>query len=259
MIRGCRFSLVSNGRSFCASSPTKVTIIVDVVSAGRNARAFPLHALKDATERVRGGLRESVTCREGRRSKADDEQDQEKEEGKRDEEEFLSLSANEWERDGETNGRTGPRTEKVAHVYIYIYICVRAYVYISGTPTGWARRKATEGTRGRGDEGEGDKNDNHRHFNNMQRHSRLPRRASAATMALYNDKDTSGSAGCLSLDKRRGVRVILPDRSMFCPARTNVTDNVLPPEPAAVKVKITVRAENIVVKVSRREIAVAGL
>lgn len=87
--------------------------------------------------------------------------------------------------------------------------------------------------------GRGDKNDNHRHFNNMQRHSRLPRRASAATMALYNDKDTPGSAGCLSLDKRRGVRVILPDRNMFCPARTNVTDNVLL-EPAAVKVKIAV-------------------
>lgn len=40
---------------------------------------------------------------------------------------------------------------------------------------------------------------------------------------------------------------------MFCPARTNVTDNVLLGErPAAVKVKITVRAENIVVKPSER-------
>ncbi|KAK1126674.1 hypothetical protein K0M31_004300 [Melipona bicolor] len=40
-----------------------------------------------------------------------------------------------------------------------------------------------------------EKNDNHRHFNNMQRYSRLPRRASVATMALYNDKDTPGRLG----------------------------------------------------------------
>lgn len=44
-------------------------------------------------------------------------------------------------------------------------------------------------------EGQGEKNDNHRHFNNMQRYSRLPRRASVATMALYNDKDTPGRLG----------------------------------------------------------------
>lgn len=48
------------------------------------------------------------------------------------------------------------------------------------------------GTDGRG---RGEKNDNHRHFNNMQRYSRLPRRASVATMALYNDKDTPGRLG----------------------------------------------------------------
>lgn len=40
-----------------------------------------------------------------------------------------------------------------------------------------------------------EKNDNHRHFNNMQRYSQLPRRASVATMALYNDKDTPGRLG----------------------------------------------------------------
>lgn len=132
-------------------------------------------------------------------------------------------------------------------------MCVCVYKW-PGTPTGggWARRKKAVEEREWGGEG-GHKNDNHRHFNNMQRYSRLPRRASAATMALYNDKDTPGSAGCLSLDKRRGVRVILPDRSMFCPARTNVTDNVLLGErPAAVKVKITVCAENIVVKPNER-------
>lgn len=61
---------------------------------------------------------------------------------------------------------------------------------------GSAAHRGREETRGRGD-----KNDNHRHFNNMQRHSRLPRRASAATMALYNDKDTPGRLGAFRSTK----------------------------------------------------------
>lgn len=86
-------------------------------------------------------------------------------------------------------------------------------------------------SRGRG----ADKNDNHRHFNNMQRYiADFHGRASVATMALYNDKDTPVLSfalvdqgelepGTFRLDKRRGAReldlcrVILPDRNMFCP------------------------------------------
>lgn len=70
----------------------------------------------------------------------------------------------------------------------------REYVGMGGKGVGGGDgvRRRGRGTR-RWDEGE--KNDNHRHFNNMQRYSRLPRRASVATMALYNDKDTPGRLG----------------------------------------------------------------
>ena len=57
------------------------------------------------------------------------------------------------------------------------------------------KRREGGGGGGDGTGGEREKNDNHRHFNNMQRYSRLPRRASVATMALYNDKDTPGRLG----------------------------------------------------------------
>lgn len=52
----------------------------------------------------------------------------------------------------------------------------------------------------------GNKNDNHRHFNNMQRYkSTSTTRASVATIALYNDKDMAGSTCVYTFRSTKGA------------------------------------------------------
>lgn len=96
--------------------------------------------------------------------------------------------------------------------------------------------------------GRGDKNDNHRHFNNMQRHSRLPRRASAATMALYNDKDTPGRLGAFRSTK--GAALGSSYRTGTCFVRRGQMSPIMFSDACGHKSQNNSRTENIVVKPS---------
>lgn len=93
---------------------------------------------------------------------------------------------------------------------------------------------------------EGEKNDNHRHFNNMQRYSRLPRRASVATMALYNDKDTPGRLGTFRSTK--GAALGSSYRTGTCFVRRGQMSPIMSWRTGGERggVKITVGTENIV-------------
>jgi len=96
--------------------------------------------------------------------------------------------------------------------------------------------------------GRGDKNDNHRHFNNMQRHSRLPRRASAATMALYNDKDTPGRLGAFRSTK--GAALGSSYRTGTCFVRRGQMSPIMFSSACGRKSQNNNRTENTVVKSS---------
>lgn len=93
---------------------------------------------------------------------------------------------------------------------------------------------------------EGEKNDNHRHFNNMQRYSRLPRRASVATMALYNDKDTPGRLGTFRSTK--GAALGSSYRTGTCFVRRGQMSPIMSWRTGGERggVKITVGTKNIV-------------
>lgn len=93
--------------------------------------------------------------------------------------------------------------------------------------------------------GRGDKNDNHRHFNNMQRHSRLPRRASAATMALYNDKDTPGRLGAFRSTK--GAALGSSYRTGTCFVRRGQMSPIMFSRACGCKSQNNSRTENTVV------------
>lgn len=99
---------------------------------------------------------------------------------------------------------------------------------------------------GRGGGTRGEKNDNHRHFNNMQRYSRLPRRASVATMALYNDKDTPGRLGTFRSTK--GAALGSSYRTGTCFVRRGQMSPIMSWRTGGDRgrVKITVGTENIV-------------
>ena len=99
--------------------------------------------------------------------------------------------------------------------------------------------------------GRGDKNDNHRHFNNMQRHSRLPRRASAATMALYNDKDTPGRLGAFRSTK--GAALGSSYRTGTCFVRRGQMSPIMFSGACGRKSQNNNRTENTVVKIERRK------
>jgi len=92
--------------------------------------------------------------------------------------------------------------------------------------------------------GRGDKNDNHRHFNNMQRHSRLPRQASAATMALYNDKDTPGRLGAFRSTK--GAALGSSYRTRTCFVRRGQMSPIMFPGARGRKSQNNSRTENTV-------------
>lgn len=71
----------------------------------------------------------------------------------------------------------------------------------------------------------GDKNDNHRHFNNMQRYIVSFQAGQVWPQQRYIMTKTRRVGPVPFARQKARHRVILPDRNMFCPACTNVTNN----------------------------------
>lgn len=80
----------------------------------------------------------------------------------------------------------------------------------------------------------------------MQRHSRLPRRASAATMALYNDKDTPGRLGAFRSTK--GAALGSSYRTGTCFVRRGQMSPIMFSSACGRKSQNNSRTENTVVK-----------